>query len=115
MCCLTNTTLEALRAGLCPVVLDPPDYLAGDPATERLLPSDVAIRIARDASRPPAEALTHALAGLASDPVDLARRKTRAREVADAELTGWDRRLGREIDLIARIAAGERLAEHPDG
>jgi glycosyltransferase involved in cell wall biosynthesis len=115
MCCLTNTTLEALRAGLCPVVLDPPDYLAGDPATERLLPCDVAIRIPRDVGRPPAEALSHALAGLASDPADLARRKTRAREVAEAELTGWDRRLGREIDLIARIAAGEPLAEHPDG
>lgn len=115
MCCLTNTTLEALRAGVCPVVLDPPAHLAGDPATERLLPSDVAIRIPRDAGRPPAAALAHVLAALASDPNDLVRRKTRAREVAEAELTGWDRRLGREVDLIVRIAAGERLAENPDG
>lgn len=103
MCCLTNTTLEALRAGLCPVVLDPPAYLAGDPATARLLPPDVAVRVAR------------VLAGLADDPADVARRRAGARAIADAELAGWDRRLEREFALVARIAAGERLSENPDG
>ncbi len=115
MCCLTNTTLEALRAGLCPVVLDPPGHLADDPATERLLPADVAIRIPRDGDRPVAAALAHVLSGLAEDPADVARRKVRARAVADAELSGWNMRLDREFALVARIAAGERLAEHPDG
>jgi len=106
MCCLTNTTLEALRAGLCPVVLDPPAYLAGDPATERLLPPTVAVRLARDPAVPIARSLGEALGRLASDPAERARRAAGAREIAERDLVGWPTRISREVAMISRVAAG---------
>jgi glycosyltransferase involved in cell wall biosynthesis len=106
MCCLTNTTLEALRAGLCPVVLDPPAPIADDEATARLLPPDVAVRIARGPREAIVAALAAALARLAADPAEIARRGAAAAEIARRELTPWDARIARELAILDAVAAG---------
>lgn len=106
MCCLTNTTLEALRAGLCPVILDPPAPIVGDPATERLLPPGVAVRIERGPQAGVVAALAAALARLAGDPDEIQRRGAGAAEIARRELDSWDARIAREIAIVDAVAAG---------
>jgi glycosyltransferase involved in cell wall biosynthesis len=106
MCCLTNTTLEALRAGLCPVILDPPAPIAGDEATERLLPPDVAVRIPRGPREAVVAALAAALARLAGDIDEVGRRGAGAAEIARRELVSWESRIAREIGILEAVAAG---------
>jgi glycosyltransferase involved in cell wall biosynthesis len=115
MCCLTNSTLEALRAGLCLVVLDPPPPVDADSATDELLPSDLAVRIPRSDHAALIEVLARRIAGLIGDPAARQARRTKAAAMAASRLQAWPARLDREIDLLQRIARGERLPEQVDG
>jgi glycosyltransferase involved in cell wall biosynthesis len=115
MCCLTNSTLEALRAGLCPVILDPPPPVDADPATDELLPADLAVRIPRGDRASVVDALIRRLAELIADPAARETRRSRAAAMAASRLQDWPTRLDREIGLLERIARGERLPEHVDG
>ncbi len=111
MCCLTNTTLEALRAGLCPVVLEPPGHLADDRATKRLLPADIAIRIPRGPADEVRSTLVRTLVRLVAAPEELSRRRARVAAIATTELGDWDARLSRELEMIERVADGRSPTE----
>jgi glycosyltransferase involved in cell wall biosynthesis len=115
MCCLTNSTLEALRAGLCPVVLDPPPPVDADPATDELLPPDLAVRIPRSDRVTLINSLARQIADLIGDPAARQARRAKAAAMAASRLQDWPARLKREIDLLERIARGERLPEQVHG
>lgn len=115
MCCLTNTTLEALRAGLCSVILDPPPPVDADPATDELLPRDLAVRIPRGSRAAVVDVLTQEIAALIADPAARAARGAKAAAMAASRLDDWSARLAGEIGLLERIARGERLPEQVDG
>src|SRR5262249_44442210 len=115
MCCLTNSTLEALRAGLCPVVLDPPPPVDADPATDELLPRDLAVRITRSDRATLIDSLAHRIAELIGDPAARQARRAKAAAMAASRLQDWPARLKRELDLLERVAGGERLPEQVHG
>lgn len=103
---LNNTVLEALKAGACIVTFGRSES-GRDDATERLL-GDAVCFVSPDSA--PAE-LVDVLEGLLDSRTRRHSYRKRAAAVADRLLETWPERIDREVDLLARLARGERLSQ----
>lgn len=106
---LSNANLEALASGCCMVLLASDPETGIDEATDRMIPSDIAPRVAR---RGTAAALTTTLDDLLGDPDRRARLRHAAARRAPEILGTWPDRVARELAMIAGDApASARAAD----
>ncbi len=100
---LSNTVLEALRAGVCTVLLGPDRRDGTDAATERLVPPEAAARVDWDNL---AAALPETLHALLTRP-DLRRGyAAQAAALSRRLLCSWEERLDAEAALLRLVAGG---------
>lgn len=105
---LSNTVLEAMNEGKCIIMLGKNDHDHTDESTEKFVPDDVVIRIDR---KKIVDDLTDKLADLCENQEKIAMYSERMRKFALESLWSWDERIDHEIELLQKVARGERIFE----
>lgn len=100
---LSNTVLEALRAGVCTVLLGPNRRDGTDAATELLVPPEAAARVDRDNL---AAALQETLHALLTRPELRRGYAAQAAALSRRLLCSWEERLDAEAALLRLVAGG---------
>lgn len=103
---LSNTVLEAMAAGKCIIMLNKDGKTHTDESTEKLIPTDVVVRIDRNNI---VDDLTLKLADLIDNPEKIIIYSERMRSFAKEFLWSWDERISYEIRLLEQIAKGQSI------
>ena len=98
---LSNANLEALAAGACLVLPTSDPALPLDTVTDKLIPSDVALRY--DRARMP-HSLAETLRGLLAAPAEIAERRRRSAALAKRLIRPWTQSVAEDISLLKALA-----------
>lgn len=103
---LSNANLEAMVNGSCLVMPRSRPETSVDVFTDAVIPQDAAWRIGGSDDH---GGLTDALVALHDDPARRSAMRAAVAEAAAGFVPTWDARIGREIEILERLAARERL------
>jgi glycosyltransferase involved in cell wall biosynthesis len=103
---LSNANLEAMRSGGCVVMLAVDKEKHVDETTDQLLDEGCVVRIERERA---VENLKDALNDLLDNPEKRRTIGEKMGKVAKEMIPTWDERIQSEIQLLRRVAAGERF------
>lgn len=99
---LSNANLEAIAAGACLVLPTSEPSLPLDTVTDRLIPSDAAVRYSREALP---GSLADALCRLVQSRDETAARRARTRALAQQMIRPWSDVVANDIALLKSVAA----------
>ena len=106
---LSNSVLEAMNEGKCIVMLGRDEKDHTDESTEKLIPNNVVLFIDRNNI---VDDLTAKLEEMISNPNKINIYSKRMKRFASDFLWSWDERIDYEIELLQKVASGERVFEH---
>ena len=98
--------LEAMDAGKCIVMLGKDDNDHTDESTEKFVPDEAVIRINRENI---VSDLTAKLADLCENREKITMYSERMRKFANEFLWSWDERIDYEIEMLYKVAKGEKI------
>lgn len=104
---LSNANLEALAAGACMVIPTSDQHTGVDVDTDNLVPADAALRFGTIHD---VEKLTKAILDLHSKPNKRESYSRRALEIGRDAIPDWSRRVQQEMEILERIAGGNKPA-----
>jgi glycosyltransferase involved in cell wall biosynthesis len=103
---LSNANLEAMRSGTCVVMLEGDRERHVDETTDHMLTEGCVVRIGRKRA---VENLKEALKELLDNPEKRRGIGEKMARVAKELIPTWDERIQSELQLLQRVAAGERV------
>ena len=101
---LSNTVLEAIRAGKCLVILDKSIEEHIDESTEKIIPGDCAIRIDR---KNIVKSLSSSLNMLLNNQDKIISISDNVEKLSSKIIMKWDERISYEIELLEKVNKGE--------
>ena len=104
---LSNANLEAIKAGLCLIMLEADSRTGVDKDSYDILPEGSAVRINRENIQP---SLLKSLEDLLGHPEKISAYKEKTK-MAAMRLLSWDQRIAQEISLIKAVSSTEKEKE----